>query len=346
MNKMNKMNKLNKQEMQDLMDVLMVQSESYNTSDMEIYIESKLAEMGVNYINDDGNIYATKGLSDDYPTMVCHTDTVHNIIKASDYIILKGDDVLMGYNKARKSPSGIGGDDKVGIFMCLQMIKKHSVCKVAFFKDEEVGCYGSYDANIDFFKDARFVLECDRKGNSDFVNTIYGTSLQSKRFKKDVSTIIKHYGYTPTDGMLTDVYALKQIGLNVSCANMSCGYYNPHSATEVVIPSDVANCLRMCEQIFDEMVDVYTHIQEKSSKKYDGYSWERKNNYTTTLRKGYKRDDYWGDAPKKTDDDAYAMGDWKMCSACNNWADDVAYNEDLGEKLCSSCDKYYTADLL
>ena len=44
-------------------------------------------------------------------------------------------------------------------------------------------------------------------------------------------------------GMMTDVLELKERGLGVSCINLSCGYYEPHSDEEFTVKKDLLNCL-------------------------------------------------------------------------------------------------------
>ena len=57
----------------------------------------------------------------------------------------------------------------------------------------------------------------------------------SDDFIKDIEP--KEYGYTPTEGMMTDVEQLKENGLNISCINLSCGYYEPHTDNDIPITS-------------------------------------------------------------------------------------------------------------
>ena len=91
---------------------------------------------GVSFYRDEMmNVYATKGTLEEgefYPMFIAHTDTVHTKI---DKIVVKEEklkrphtfgktfddtlvDVLKAYDTDGK-PTGIGGDDKCGIFICL-----------------------------------------------------------------------------------------------------------------------------------------------------------------------------------------------------------------------------------
>jgi hypothetical protein len=309
---------------------------------MERFIMDYVDALGIPYIYDNGNIYITKGESVSYPCIVSHTDTVHKIIPDSDYTIIANDKFAIGYDTAKMQATGCGGDDKVGIFICLQMLQEFDAIKIVFFKDEEVGCVGSYDANVDFFNDTRFVLQCDRRGNGDFVNNIYGTALQSKRFKKAVAPILEEYGYKTTTGALTDVYALKQVGVNVSVANMSCGYYNPHCDDETISIADVSNCLQMCRDIFTQLTDTYKHIASASSSDPYTPSYSRYGSYNYDKYTDDWDDSGW-DVPVDNKSSATKDIDFyeshEKCEACLEWKehDKVDFVTEYNCFVCVDC---------
>ena len=230
-----------------LKEILVIQSESYKQWRMFAFLIRKLTALEVPFYVNDGCIYATKGISDIYPCVVAHMDTVHDICE--DLAVLEVGNKLTGFNRVKMKQTGIGGDDKVGIYLALELLMKFDNIKVAFFRDEEIGCGGSYNAELDFFSNCSFVLQGDRRGNKDFIHRASGTQLCSKNFKKVISPILKKYKYDFEEGMMTDVMALKEIGLSISCANISCGYYNPHMAHEYVNIPDVMNCLALMDEI-------------------------------------------------------------------------------------------------
>ena len=127
--------------------------------------------------------------------------------------------------------------------------------KAVFFRFEEGGCIGSNKAEMDFFKDSNFILQCDRKGNDDFVTKINSTKLASEEFESAIADTIKKYNYKKESGLTTDVWALKKKGVSCSCANMSCGYYSPHSDRESISIKDVDNCQNMVWSIFTQFGD-------------------------------------------------------------------------------------------
>lgn len=247
-----------------LIEILSIQTESYNQFRMFAYIIRQCKKMNVDFYVNDGNIYITKGYAEDYPCIVAHMDTVHPICEDLTVVNIKGN--LTGFNAVLMEQTGIGGDDKVGVFIALECLHKFENIKVVFFRDEEIGCAGSYKANVDFFYDCNFVLQCDRQGNKDFITTASMVELSSKEFQKDVKPIIKSYGYSFANGMMTDVMALKELGISCSMANISCGYCNPHSTNEYVNIADVGNCLDMVYEIIQELGNnMYEHNYKKKT---------------------------------------------------------------------------------
>lgn len=304
----------------DFVKLLEVQSESYKEERMNKYLVKILKGMkDVTYHLDKTvtgtNIYVTKNSNKStmFPCIVAHTDTVHKIV--SNLTCIEIDGAYTGFNKITMTQSGIGGDDKVGIFVALRMLNELDACKVAFFHAEEVGCVGSRKADLDFFKDCRFVLQCDRKGNSDFVTDIYGTELSSKEWQKDIESILTKHNYKFSDGGITDVGELKDNGLTIPVANMSCGYYNPHMSNEFIVIEDVENVISMVKEICQNVTGTYYHKAEKKS--YGKYNF---GNYYDD----FDYYDYGKSKPKKTTNivkfkDGEQVGDWIYIEALKNW---------------------------
>lgn len=202
-----------------------------------------------------GNIYVTKGKSDTYPCVVSHIDQVQKI-HSDDFKAVETDDIIFGYSPSNKRQEGLGADDKNGIWCCLNCLKKYDVVKAAFFVQEELGCLGSGNASMEFFTDTRYVIQADRKGSGDLVTSIWG-ELCSHEFVEAIGH--EDYGYRPTDGMTTDVGALKDNGLSVSAVNLSCGYYEPHTDHEFTVKKDLLNCLDFICHIIDTCPGTYPH---------------------------------------------------------------------------------------
>lgn len=205
-----------------------------------------------------GNIYVTKGPADFagyYPTMIAHTDTVHDIVRNSHYQVRSDHTKMWAVDPITGKDRGIGGDDKVGIFIALTLLSRLPVFKASFVVDEEIGCRGSNKVDMDFFTDASFVLQCDRKGMKDFVNKIGSEVLFGDVFGAAIKPMLVQFGYSLTMGGMTDVQELKERGLRVAAANMSCGYFSPHQSSETVGIHDVQRTFDLCYTICTELGD-------------------------------------------------------------------------------------------
>ena len=218
-----------------------------------------------------GNIYVTKGVSDTFPCIVSHIDQVQTI-HSRDFQAIETKDIIFGYSPKNKRLEGLGADDKNGVWTCLKCLLKYENIKVAFFVGEEVGCVGSSKANMDFFKDVRFVIQCDRRGSSDLITSICTTEISSKEFIE--ATGYEAFGYHLEEGMMTDVLTLKENGLGVSAVNMSCGYYDPHSDHEFTVKRDLLNCLTFVEHIIENCTETYQHQCDYSMGFYDDYFYD------------------------------------------------------------------------
>lgn len=228
-----------------------------------------------------GNLYVTKGKSDTYPCIVAHMDQVQER-HSKDFIAYEAEDIIIGFSPKHKEQQGLGADDKCGLWIGLKCLQKFDCLKLAFFVGEEVGCKGSGLANMAFFDDCRFVIEPDRKGSEDLITQIGWTPLCSDDFLKDIG--FKKFGYKETDGMMTDIEALKDHGLLLSCINVSCGYYKPHSNEEFVYKPALLNCFAFVEHIIKTCTKVYPHI--------DNTAYYEKQNYYGDIYDDYYSEIY------------------------------------------------------
>ena len=335
--------------MTNLNKILAVQTYSGREWRMFALIVRECKRIGADVRQDkQGNLYVTKGVSSTYPCIVAHMDSVHKI--GSDLSIIEHNGVLTGFNYNTMQQSGIGGDDKVGIYIALRCLEDYKAIKLAFFVDEERGCIGSGGADMTFFEDCRFVLQADRRGKTDFVVNASGTKLSSKKFKKSVLPLLKERGYAFSDGMMTDVMQLKQNGLKVSCANVSCGYYRPHSADEYVVVRDVENCLDLFKAIIDNMTEVYSHSYEAPVyKSYYNERYEGAYGYMDNFGLKYKQTTPSTGKSKYTAswDDLESPSSWHKseaetlyyCDSCNevHKYSGLTYSNDYNAFLCVSC---------
>lgn len=256
--------------MERLMTLYNIASPSGKEKTMLRYLKAELKRMGVSCWQDrQGNLYAVKGRAKTYPCVVAHVDEVHRHRTGTYGAHVVADAMVIGYDHRHKRMTGIGADDKNGIWVCLKCLEDFKVMKCAFFVQEENGCIGSREADMTFFSDCRFVLQCDRRGNSDFVTRIHGTELCTCDFIGCAAA--PKYGYQPAEGATTDVYVLKRRGLPVSCANISCGYYEPHTDREYTILDDLHKCYRFVRHIVIAHKTVSVHSPEAEQYPFPGY---------------------------------------------------------------------------
>ena len=238
-----------------------ISSPSGHEAGMMKFIRRSLDRLGVAHITDHaGNIYATKGVAESYPCIISHTDEVHSFHKKGyDVVHAKSNSkkIIFGFNYLTRDHCGIGADDKNGIWICLKCLEEFDIMKCVFFVGEEIGCQGSSQADMKFFDDCRFVLQCDRKGNSDIVTNYCGHALCSDEFLHDANP--EKFGYRQSDGLITDVITLKTKDLQVSCANLSCGYYLPHTSHEFTCVEDLMKCYRFVRHIIKNCKKTYYH---------------------------------------------------------------------------------------
>lgn len=227
-----------------------------------------------------GNLYIIKGKSETYPCIVAHMDQVQEI-HSKDFICYEAEDIILGFSPKHKRQEGIGSDDKVGLWIGLKCLQKFEALKLAFFVGEEIGCKGSGQAEMEFFSDCRFVIEPDRKGAEDLITQIGWTPLCSDDFLKDIG--FKKFGYKETDGMMTDIEALKDNGLAISCINLSCGYYKPHTDQEFVYKPALSNCLAFIEHIVKTCTKVYHHVDMTTQYERENYYYDVYDDYYSEI---------------------------------------------------------------
>ena len=258
-----------KQDIDLLKEVLSVPSKTYQEEKMVVYIANWLLENNIEYYIDIfNNIYATKKISevaDDFyfPCVIAHTDTVHNI----ETINIREENLPNAQNEIKLSlkayndeglPTGIGGDDKCGVFACLELLKEFPYIKAAFFVSEETGCHGSRNADPNFFKNVGYGIQFDAPENWMITEQCYGTHLfdrNSDFFKKCDKVLTEGMDSDSMRYMIhpyTDVYDLKNL-FDFACINFSIGYYDYHTRNEYVVIEDVFNGIEMGRNMIESL---------------------------------------------------------------------------------------------
>lgn len=156
------------------------------------------------------------------PILVAHTDNVLGVDKEPVF------DLSCRYIKGVKD--GIGFDDKAGIMAIITLWQhfKEQKFRIIFPADEETGGCGSEVMDDSKYIDAKWILELDRKGNNDFIQTSGGERLCSDAF----ASKFVEMGFKIAEGVFTDVNVFKPRANWINMANISIGYYEPHTDKE------------------------------------------------------------------------------------------------------------------
>ena len=201
-----------------------------------------------------GNLYVTKGDANEYPTLCCHMDQVQKT-HSDDFEVIVKNDKLYGYSESNQRQEGLGADDKNGIWICLNMLKKYDVLKIFFSVQEETGCEGSKQADINFFKDSMYIIEPDCSGKDIVKTTLKGLKCASDDFINDIKA--EEHGYKFVEGKSTDILILSRRGAGVSCVNISTGYYDEHTNEEYTVKKDLIKCLNYVDYLISNLKKTY-----------------------------------------------------------------------------------------
>lgn len=227
--------------------------------DLKKVLETKLIDAGyTDLVNEDGYLYA-KGT---IPVLLtAHMDTVHRELVKDFYEY---------YDEEKKkhyisSPQGIGGDDRCGIYMILEIIKTHK-CSILFCEDEESGGIGSNKfcktEFINELSDLNYLIELDRANETDAV--FY--DCENNEF---TDFIEKNTGYKEAYGSFSDISNLSPY-CRVASVNLSCGYHNAHTTSEYVVVEEMFNTIDVVKKLLDVECEQFEYIEKVYPKNWYG----------------------------------------------------------------------------
>lgn len=175
-----------------------------------------------------------------------HMDTVKGVLRDRELIQTK-DGIIMSNKGA------LGADDRGGIAIILTVLKNLSKInfnghiKVAFSREEEIGCIGSTRINKDWYKGTDLAIVVDRRGNRDIVVGC-GQAFCSDAvgyFMEDVSKMAD-MDWKCVEGGISDAITFSENGIN--SINVSAGYYNEHTANEYASLKDMKDTVKLIMQ--------------------------------------------------------------------------------------------------
>ena len=216
----------------------------------EVLPKKLLAAGYTDVVTDDGFIYA-KG---EFPVLLtAHMDTVHvhKIIDFYEYVDTNGNHII-------SSPQGIGGDDRCGIYMILDIIKEYKP-SILFCEDEEIGGIGSNKfcrtEFINELAELKYLIELDRANGNDAV--FY--DCDNPEFTKFIED---NTGYKKTHGSFSDISHLAPM-CKVAAVNFSCGYYRAHQLTEEVNVEEMLHTIETVKKLFEVECEQFEYIEKK-----------------------------------------------------------------------------------
>ena len=231
--------------------------------EVKAYMAKYLASNKYNVVNKDGFLYA-KG---DVPVLlVAHMDTVHK----------QKINTIIEANGKISSPQGIGGDDRCGVFIIMNIIKDLH-CSVVLCEDEEIGGVGAHKfADTEFIHDlgVNYMIEFDRMNANDAV--FY--SCDNEEFTNFVTDFT---GFKTAYGSFSDISILAPAS-KIAAVNLSCGYYKAHTTDEYVVYDEMLATIQAAKALIETECDKFEYIPKKQTSLWDY-------NYPTS---------YWSDSKK------------------------------------------------
>ena len=252
-----------------------------------------------------GNIFVNfKKTTKKLPILVAHTDNV------------LGDETrLPVYSIDQKrifcaNGTGIGFDDKAGIIGIIELWKNmpENSFKIIFTADEEVGGIGATNLDKNRLDEAAFIIELDRKGEKDIIQTSGCTRLCSDSFAKKWEEL----GFKRATGTFTDLNEFKAKRPKIEMCNLSIGYYNPHQKTEYLNIKEFEATIEKVKRFIAENKDMAFEDNDVNSEES---KW------------------------------AYSAFNERRCECCNRYYG-VEWRHEAEMYLCKECYDYYKDSIM
>lgn len=238
---------LSREELSLLKEILAIPTQSRKEGLLVSWIIRHAARKGWSWnVDASFNVYLAKGQPAPdgcYPCLCAHTDSVHEVETLT--VVERGERLIALDQDGNQT--GLGGDDKAGVYIALQLLDRLDVAKAAFFVSEEIGCVGSRASDAAFFEDVGYVIQWDSPCNDIVTYTCDGTQLfpDSGEFHDILMKALESHGATNFQHHpYTDVSILKR-RLEVPCLNLPAGYFRMHSRAEYVHVPSVANSVAL-----------------------------------------------------------------------------------------------------
>ncbi len=231
---------------------------------LKVQLESELKELDRETKNGDGFLYSPGTLP---ILLTAHMDTVHK----------EPVKMIVCTNGEMRSPQGIGGDDRCGIYMIMQIIRELP-CHVIFFEDEEIGGIGSEkfcETKLckSLIGEFKYAIDLDRANSHDAV--FYNC------WNEDFISFVTKEFWKEEFGTFTDIC---NICPTLDCAgvNLSCGYYKAHTKDEYIVLDEMEKAIEETKKLikrtkekdwFEYVEDYYEDYHEDYHEDYKDYGY-------------------------------------------------------------------------
>ena len=231
---------------------------------------------------------------------------------------------------------GIGGDDRCGVYMILEIVKNYN-CSVLFCEDEEVGGVGARkfiktDLAKELVSQFNYAIELDRRGSKDAV--FY--DCDNEEFEEFITKEFYELAY----GSFSDISVVAPF-LKCAAVNLSCGYHCAHTKDEYVVLHEMERSMEEVCKILDRTTedDKFEYIEAKSyygnyyESYYSGssygnsYSWFDK--YYEETYENYYLLEYVDEKGKTDWYDTYAVSEAEAVGKFLMWNPGLCYNNIL-----------------
>lgn len=288
------------------------------------YVEMELKNTHTDITVADGFVFAKGTIP---VLLVAHMDTVHEVLPS-----------LFMYDFEKDSVScaeGIGGDDRCGIYMILEIVKNYN-CSVLFCEDEETGGIGARkftktDLAKELVSQFNYAIELDRRGKNDAV--FY--DCDNEEFEEFITKEFYELAY----GSFSDISVVAPF-LKCAAVNLSCGYHCAHTKDEYVVLHEMERSMEEVCKILDRTTedDKFEYIEGKSyygsyysyygeSSYNRGYSWYE--NYYDDSYEYYYLLEYVDENGKTDWYDTYAVSEAEAVGKFLMWNPGLCYNNIL-----------------
>lgn len=172
------------------------------------------------------------------------------------------------------SPTGLGADDRSGVYSIIQLVKKGYKPTVIFTTDEERGALGAEalikDIPIAPY-DFKYIIELDRRGSDDCV--FYDCNVP------DFEEYVESFGFVMNFGTFSDISIICP-AWKVAGVNLSIGYYNEHSTSETLNIGQMMNTIKKVEKMLQDAKNAkeYRYIETQYASRWfkplSGNNWD------------------------------------------------------------------------